>query len=427
MVKINRFKETFQCVNAFGQTDKGMMRLAYGAAEQQATHYFMQCCRQAGLSVTMDAAGNVRARRPGTIAGLPAVGIGSHLDTVSEGGKYDGAVGTLAALEIIRDLNDRNIKTRHPIDIFSFACEESSRFGFSMIGSKLLTGQVKSEEIAHLSDKSGCSIQQAFASCGLDFGKAEDARLRPGSLAAFMEMHIEQGPVLEAQDCSIGIVAGIAAPTRFTISVTGHAAHSGSTPMDHRQDALVGAAKIAIELEQMARSERACGTVATVGDIAIEPGVMNVVPGETTLKVDIRSISKSSKQRVVDILYRALDQLEKERHLKIECTMLCDDVPVRMDERVMSSFESACGRRRTSCMRMASGAGHDTMNLASYCPSGMIFIPSRQGISHHPDEYTSMEHIERGMNVLEDAVLLWAGVADGQHGRERGLHEQSAS
>ncbi|WP_332237460.1 Zn-dependent hydrolase [Sporolactobacillus sp. KGMB 08714] len=426
MVKINRWKQTFDRMNQFGKTDNGMTRLAYSKEEQGVTDYFIACCRASGLAVTFDPAGNVIARRPGEDPDLPAVGLGSHLDTVYEGGQYDGVVGTLAALEIVRDLNDRKIRTRRPIDIFSFACEESSRFGFSMIGSKLMAGLIKKEDIAKLTDKQGETIQSIFTRRGLDFDKVEEAGRSPHSLAAFLELHIEQGPILEAQNREIGVVTGIAAPTRFSICVKGHAAHSGSTPMNQRHDALIGAAEIALELEKAARREMAYGTVATVGDIEIEPGAMNVVPGETNLKVDIRSISRPSKNRVVQHLYETIDRLEQTRHLRIERTMISDEEPVRLDGQVIASFEKACKKLKASYVKMPSGAGHDTMNMAALCPAGMIFIPSVGGISHHPDEHTDLSQIVKGIEILEETVLQWAESPSDADSGEGTTYEKSS-
>lgn len=405
MVEVQRFKQTMDELGKIGSTDRGMKRLAYSKEEKQATDYFIAQCKAAGLSVRMDAAGNVIAHRTGTCPELPAIGIGSHLDTVYEGGKYDGAIGVLAALEIVRDLNDRHIRTKHPIDIFAFACEESARFGFSQIGSKAMAGLIKQKDIAKLTDKEGRTIQSVFAERGLEFGRLEEAQLQKHALAAFMEMHIEQGPMLEGTNSPIGVVSGIAAPTRFNICVKGHAAHSGSTPMNQRQDALIGAAEITIELEKAARREMEHGTVATVGDIEIAPGAMNVVPGETHLKVDIRSISRTSKDRVVQFLYTFLDHLRTTRHLQIDCTLLSDETPVRMDADVIKTFEAVCRKKKIGFIRMPSGAGHDTMNMAALCPVGMIFVPSTGGISHHPDEHTDLQDILTGIEVLEAAVL----------------------
>ncbi|MET1249233.1 Zn-dependent hydrolase [Sporolactobacillus sp. STCC-11] len=411
MVDVQRVKQTMDEIGKIGCTDRGMKRLAYSKEEKQATDYFRAQCIAAGLTVRIDAAGNVIARRQGTCPELPAIGIGSHLDTVYQGGKYDGTIGVIAALEIVRDLNDRHVQTKHPIDIFAFACEESARFGFSQIGSKALAGLIEQKDIAGLTDKDGRRIQSVFAERGLDFSRLEDARLPKHALAAFMEMHIEQGPILDGKNLPIGVVNGIAAPTRFNICVKGHAAHSGSTPMNQRQDALIGAAEITIELEKEARREMEHGTVATVGDIEIAPGAMNVVPGETHLKVDIRSISRASKDRVVQFLDTFLDHLRAARHLHIDCTLLSDETPVRMDAGVIDTFETVCRKQNVGFIRMPSGAGHDTMNMAALCPVGMIFVPSTGGISHHPDEHTDLPQIINGIEVLEAAVLDRAVIA----------------
>ncbi|MCL1631183.1 Zn-dependent hydrolase [Sporolactobacillus sp. CPB3-1] len=405
MVKAERVKATMEALGKIGSTERGMMRLAYSEEERQATDYFIAQCKAAGMSVRTDAAGNVIARRSGTCSNAPAIGIGSHLDTVIEGGKYDGSLGIIAALEVVRDLNDHGIRTQHPIDLFVFACEESSRFGFSQIGSKVLAGLITQKDIADLTDKAGNTIQTVFANRGLDFGRLGEAQLPKHALAAFMELHIEQGPILEGKNLPIGVVSGIAAPTRFNICVRGHAAHSGSTPMNLRQDALIGAAEITIELEKAARREMQHGTVATVGDIEIAPGAMNVVPGETHLKVDIRSISRTSKDRVVKCLYLFLDHLRDTRHLQIDCHLLSNETPVRMDPQMIDMFEKICQKQNIRFTHMPSGAGHDTMNMAALCPVGMIFVPSAGGISHHPDEHTDLAEIITGIDVLKAAVL----------------------
>ncbi|BBN97832.1 Zn-dependent hydrolase [Sporolactobacillus terrae] len=411
MVDTQRVKQTMRELAQIGRTDRGMMRLAYSKAEEQATNVLIEQCQAAGLAVHVDSVGNVTARRQGRCPELPAIGIGSHLDTVYEGGTYDGTLGVLAALEVLRDLNARRIETIRPIELFSFACEESARFGFSQIGSKAIAGLIEQKDIAALTDKEGTPIQTVFAKRGLDFSKLEEARLPSHRLAAFLEMHIEQGPILEAKNRSIGVVSGIAAPTRFSICVKGHAAHSGSTPMNQRHDALIGAAEITLELEKEARREMAHGTVATVGDIEIAPGAMNVVPGETHIKVDIRSISRASKARVVQFLYELMEHLRQTRRLDITCRMLSDETPVQMDEALIETVESVCRSKNIASMRMPSGAGHDTMNMAALCPVGMIFVPSTGGISHHPDEHTNLSDIITGIDVLESAVLECAGNA----------------
>ncbi|WP_308858209.1 Zn-dependent hydrolase [Paenibacillus sp. R14(2021)] len=408
---VERLEKTLIEINEFGNTDKGVTRLAYSLIERQAVERFSSLCEQAGMTVRMDPCGNLIARREGIHPDWPAVAIGSHLDTVIQGGKYDGALGVVAALEVIRSLNDHGVETEYPIEIIAFACEESSRFGVSTVGSKAMAGVLNKELISGLKDKEGLSVAEAFSKCGLHFEVVEQSTRSKKELKAFFELHIEQGPVLENEGKQIGIATGIAAPSRYEINVQGHASHSGTTPMNSRKDAFLGAAEIALELEKAANMENAYGTVATVGMCEVKPGAMNVVPDAAELKLDIRGTSIESKNRVINRLFDAIHETKKTRGLQISINELSNEIPVILSDELIESLGKICEQERFSYKRMPSGAGHDAMNMALLCPTGLIFVPSKNGISHHRDEYTPLDQIVAGVTLLEKAILKWAGAS----------------
>lgn len=407
-----RIERTLNEINAFGASEKGINRLAFTDIEQEAIKYLINLCEEEGMTVTIDAAGNMIARREGKNPELPVVAFGSHIDSVYEAGKYDGTVGVVTALEVIRSLNEQNVETEHPLEIISFACEESARFNFATLGSKAMAGVLNKDEIIQLKDKNGLFLRDEMSKYSLNIDAIEEAKRNSDEFKVFLEVHVEQGPVLEIDHKQIGIVTGIAAPTRYKLDIVGQAAHSGSTPMDYRKDAFMGAAEIALALEAAAMKEAVNGTVATVGVCTVYPGAMNVVPGNTGMKIDIRGISATSKGKVVDSLLRSIQDIEEKRDLKIKATRISEDQPIKMDARVISSLEETCTEMGLNYVLMPSGAGHDAMHMARLCPTGLFFIPSKDGISHNPAEFTTQEQILLGAQLLEREVLKWAVVVE---------------
>lgn len=403
-----RYQTLFNTINQYNSGEKGITRIAYSNDEQTCTHNFIHLCSTENLSIRLDECGNVIARREGKIPGLPPVMIGSHLDTVYQGGKYDGVVGVTAALEVIRRLNEKEIETDHPIEIISFACEESSRFGVSTVGSKAMAGMIDKEKYRNLTDRDGVTMERAFTLCALDFDVVDEASRVGEDIKAFFELHVEQGPILINDDLKIGIVTGIAAPARYAIKVEGTASHSGTTPMSMRKDAFLGASEIALQLEEKAKEEKEHGTVATVGVVDIEAGAMNVVPGTVDMKVDIRSTSVESRQRVVEALYEMVNQIESKRNLHITIEEISGEEPVLLSEEINQTLEEICREKQLPYTFMPSGAGHDAMNMTRLCPTALIFIPSVDGLSHHPDEYTELDDIMNGIDVLEEAIIRFA-------------------
>ncbi|MGG3888965.1 M20 family metallo-hydrolase [Metabacillus fastidiosus] len=407
-----RYKTLLDKMNQYNSGEIGITRVAYTNLEQSCTHAFMRLCKAEGLDIRLDPCGNVIARREGRMKGLPPVVIGSHLDTVYQGGKYDGVVGVTAALEVIKRLNDKEFITDHPIEIISFACEESSRFGVSTVGSKAMAGLIDKEKYRDLEDRDGITMEKAFSLCALDFNSIDQASRADEVFHSFFELHIEQGPVLINNDKKIGIVTGVAAPARFIIKVIGKPSHSGTTPMDMRKDALLGAAEIALELEKAAKDEREHGTVATVGVLDVFSGAMNVVPGEVELKVDIRSSSLESRQRVLDRLHNIIEAIKENRKLDFDCKQISAEEPVLLCEELMELLKDICEQKEFSYQFMQSGAGHDAMNMTRLGPVGLIFVPSVDGLSHHPNEFTELDDIMMGIDVLEEAVIRAATITE---------------
>jgi N-carbamoyl-L-amino-acid hydrolase len=403
-----RYEALFNNINQYNSGEVGITRVAYTNEEQTCTHAFMRMCKAENMDIRMDNSGNVIARRKGKIKGLPPVVMGSHLDTVYQGGKYDGVVGVTAALEIIKRFNEKGIETDHPIEVISFACEESARFGVSTVGSKVMAGMFEKDKYRHLKDRDGISMEKAFSLVALDYDSIDQASRVNEDFKAYFELHIEQGPVLINNDKKIGIVTGIAAPVRFLMKIIGKASHSGTTPMTMRQDALLGASEIALELEKAAKNEQDYETVATVGVMNIQNGAMNVVPGEVEMKIDIRSTSVDSRQRVVDQLYESISAVKLQRQLDIVCTKIIAEDPVLLSPEINDAVKMKCEEKNLSYQFMQSGAGHDAMNMTRLCPVGLIFVPSIDGLSHHPNEYTEMDDILTGIDLLEEVVLHYA-------------------
>lgn len=409
---MHRLEQTLEAINAYSDPGAGINRLAYTEQERQAVDYIRSICQAEGMTAWIDAVGNLIARREGRNSELPAVAFGSHIDSVYAAGKYDGTIGVAVAIELIRSLNEKNIQTEHPIELIVFACEESARFGFSTLGSRAIAGHLKKTDIAELLDKDGIYLKEAFREHGLSIDNIEQAGRKQQDFQVFLELHIEQGPILEKENKQIGIATGIAGSARFKVKVKGIASHSGTTPMDYRKDALLGAAEIALLLEEAAKVEYKHGTVATVGVFEVKPGAMNIVPGDVEMNIDVRSISEASRNAVIKRLIQKINDMKEKRHLFIDYKKISEQASVILDEQVIEEMIKTCEEKNYSYHIMSSGAGHDAMNMATLCPAGLIFIPSKDGLSHNPNEYSNMEQISLGADVLKNEVLKWAKVSN---------------
>jgi N-carbamoyl-L-amino-acid hydrolase len=410
-IAINK-RRLMRDLNAIGRIGIGshgaVTRLVFSVKELRSRQLLIHLMRQAGLKIHIDAIGNIFGRTDGANPKAPAVLAGSHLDTVIHGGKYDGPVGVVGALEAVRTIRENGIPIRSPIEVVCFVGEESSRFGFSTLGSSLVAGEVHSGDLANAVDQQGTKLADVLASLGISRRNLGAIKRNPKELKAYLELHIEQGPILEAKGKRIGLVTAIAAPSRFRVIFTGQADHSGTTPMEMRKDALVASAQLIEYVEKTCRkfSSMAKGrVVGTVGAIKIEPGVINAVPGKAELSVDIRGVSGRSKDRVAGMVKLKARAIAEGRGLGVEILTIREEHPVPLDKRVLHVTKDICDKQGLDYEIMPSGAGHDAMQMAKITSAGMIFVPSTRGISHNPMEWTDPEDICLGAQVLMEAMV----------------------
>lgn len=403
MIQKERLAKDFEAMARLTDVGDGINRLAFTDADWAGRQYIVDRMIDAGLTVEADGFGNVIGYKAGKNPDLPVVMVGSHTDSVPNGGNYDGVVGVLSAIEAVRSMTEDNVEHDHTIAVVDFMCEESSRFGAATLGSKAMRGELTLDDLHRLVDKKGISIYEALQSRNLNPDGIETMEYtRP--VKAFIEIHIEQGKVLEHEQKKIGIVTGIAAPERFYVTIRGNADHSGATPMKLRHDALCGASKIILGIEEIASMQEEPPVVGTVGVIEVIPGAMNVIPGAVKLGVDIRSISKVARDSVVTLIKEFIDVICEKRGLSYTIEPIAQDHPVAMHPAMIREIEGAVKAVDVEYMTMPSGAGHDAMHWADVVPTGMIFIPCREGISHNPAEFADLADIITGAKVL-DTVL----------------------
>lgn len=404
MKKVNqeRVKKLLAGIAEFGKTEKGITRLAYSPDDFAAQKWLLAQVEDLNLSISEDAVGNTFLRREGKNNSLTPVAMGSHLDTVVQAGAYDGIVGVVGALEALYMLQDEDLN--RPIEVIIFRAEESSRFGFATIGSKIMSGSSEPKKFSTGAKKNDATFEECLRQNGYNPDNYKEAIKKEGCFHCFFEMHIEQGKVLYETGDQIGIVHNIAAPTRFKIIVEGIADHSGATPMEFRKDALVAGAKLILAIQAAAADEAENGTVATVGVVEVEPSSINVIPGKTTLWVDLRGVQLDSIQTAMQNINEAVSAVAEDDGVRITVDMLTADKPVALSEELAETFDEICREKALRYRHMNSGAGHDAMHMTKLAPTSMIFIPCKEGISHNPAEYARAEDIAAGIEVLAAAV-----------------------
>ena len=403
MILKERLQKDFDAMAQLTGLGEGVNRPAFTDADWEGRQYIIDCMNDAGLDVEIDGFGNVIGYKVGTNPDLPVVMIGSHTDSVPNGGNYDGVVGVLSAIEAVRSMIDDGFEQEHTIAVVDFMCEESSRFGAATLGSKAMRGKLTLNDLHRLVDTQGITLYDVLKGRNLNPDAIESmAYNRP--VKAFIEIHIEQGKVLEHEQKQIGIVSGIAGPERFYVTIRGNADHSGATPMNLRHDALCGASKIILGIEEVTSMQEEPPVVGTVGIAEVVPGAMNVIPGAVKLGVDIRSISKVARDSVVFLIKELIDVIAEKRGLSYTIEPISKDHPVSMHPLMVKEIERAVTSLQLEYMIMPSGAGHDAMHWAEVAPTGMIFIPCRDGISHNPAEFAAMDDIVAGAEVLENVI-----------------------
>lgn len=408
-VNLDRLMAGLEAFSAIGGDGKGgVTRLAFTPVDQSARRLFQDKLAAAGLRVRVDAIGNVFGRRGGRENGLPPLLLGSHLDSVPSGGRFDGPLGVLSALEVIRMLADARTETRRPVEIACFAAEESSRFGSGTLGSKAVVGKLTPEVADTLRDAGGRTLAEALRECGLSPDRLGEVRRRPGEYHAYLELHLEQGAVLEHAGVPVGLVTGIAAPTRFGVTYTGRADHSGATPMGLRRDALVAGAELVLSVRRVVLDHGGPASVGTVGVLRVQPGAMNVIPGQASLGIDLRDTDAEAKRRIAKKVQTAARRIAKKWKLDVSIETLTDESPVPLSERVRQVSAAACRACGIPFLELPSGAGHDAMYLAEITEAGMIFVRCREGVSHNPAEFVEPRDIAAGAAVLAETALRLA-------------------
>jgi len=400
----DRFMQTLVEIGNIGTLDNGgVRRLAFGPEDIQARKTVQRWMEAAGMTVKIDAAGNLIGTYPGRYPHAPALATGSHLDTVPNAGIYDGTYGVLAGLEVVRTLHEQGIQLDHSLEVIVFADEERT-----MIGSKALAGQA-SLDPAHYAHPHYAPIQPSLRDIGGDWNQLPSVQRQRGSLSAFVELHVEQGPVLEAADISVGLVTGIVGQRRYLITIEGQASHAGTTPMNMRRDALVAAAQIILAVNQIGTTqdgELLTGDqVATVGAMKLSPNVANTIPGRVELTLDIRDLSNDCLDEMVRTLETEMVAIATATHTQIQFRPQLRNEPVPANSHIQNTIGQVCQNLGLSGCTLPSRASHDAQIMASITDMGMIFVPSEGGISHAETEYTSPEHCVNGVNVLLHTLL----------------------
>jgi len=374
-------------------------RVVFTEQDLRARARLKERCSDAGLTSRVDAVGNTFFRWEGTRSDLPPVATGSHIDAIPNAGKFDGVVGVLGGLEAIRGLQKSGFVPERSIDLIQFTAEEPTRFGVGCIGSRLLSGVLGPEADEQLRGSDGETLRIARTKAGFA-GDLASVRLAPGYYAGFVELHIEQGPILEREATAIGIVTNIVGPASFFITVEGPGGHAGGVLMPDRHDALCAAAELIVKIEALAKGSGATDTVATVGICEVYPGAINSIPNRVKLGVDLRDSDGKRRDHVLEEIRAAVEQITQQRQVQITIQMLNADEPAASSAQVLAAIARGCQDEGLESRRIVARAYHDSSFMAQIAPMAMIFIPCRGGVSHRPDEYASIEHIVGGVKVL---------------------------
>ncbi|WP_255303252.1 Zn-dependent hydrolase [Cobetia sp. 5-11-6-3] len=397
----DRLWQALMTLAELGATPKGgVNRQALTELDRQARDLFIEWCKAEGCTIRIDAIGNIFARRAGTDPDAPAVMTGSHIDTQPTGGKFDGCFGVMAGLEVLRSLNQHDIKTRCPVEVVVWTNEEGCRFAPCMMGSGVHTGQLSLHEMLAQKDTDGVTAGEALDAIGYR-GSDEIPR---ENVRAFFESHIEQGPILEDEETTIGVVMGALGQRWFDLSLTGQEAHAGPTPMSLRQDAMLGAAEITVAVNRIAIEHAPHGR-GTVGVMQVHPGSRNVIPGQVNMTIDLRSLEPDSLTAMVAELKEVVEAVGQRHRLTYELTPTADFVPEHFADNCVNAVRNAASQLGYSHLDIVSGAGHDAIFMGRIAPAGMIFVPCEGGISHNEIENAAPKDLHAGCNVLFHAML----------------------
>ena len=399
-VNQERLEATIMKLSDFGKDENGVTnRVAFSDADIAGRQYVFDLMSEAGLEVSIDFAGNIIGIRAGTDPSMKPIAFGSHIDMVPNGGNYDGCLGSLAAIEVIRTLTENNISTKHPLEVIIFSNEEGA-----ILGSRAIAG-VLTPDALKVTNATGYNNGEGIMRIGGDTTRLKEVIRPKGSLAAFLELHIEQGAILEEEDLDIGIVEGIVGLNWWDVEIIGFANHAGTTPMNRRQDAMLAAAHFIQAVNEVTNSYEGA-QVGTVGRIKAEPGAPNVIPGRVVLSLEIRDLSSEKIMMLYSEMEKRARSIEEQTGTQFTFHALdTTGKPALMNDMIKKEIQNSAEALGLSYKEMPSGAGHDAQDMALIAPTGMIFVPSKEGISHSPKEFTSAEDMANGANVLLYTIL----------------------
>lgn len=408
VVDAQRLSEELETLAGFSDAPApAVTRVVFTDTDRRARRFFKERCESAGLVVGEDPVGNTFARWAGTAADAPAVASGSHTDAIPNAGRFDGTVGVFGALEAVRTLQAAGFQPRRSIDVVMFTSEEPTRFGIGCLGSRLMSGSLDADAGERLHDGDGRTLNEVRTAAGFS-GPLSAVRLPGDPYAAFVELHIEQGPILEREGDDIGVVTAIAAPASLRVFVEGQGGHAGAVLMPDRHDAFLAAAEIALAVESAATSSGSTDTVATVGVCDVFPGAINSVPSRVRIEIDARDIDLDRRDRVLERIAAGCSEIARRRGVSVRQEPINADPPASCAPGIVSTIGRVCADRGFRQRPMISRAYHDSLFMARLAPTGMIFVPCRGGVSHRPDEYASPEAIGKGVAVLADTLAALA-------------------
>lgn len=384
--------------------EEGITRILFTKEELAARDYIKTRMEETGLYVEEDGIGNIFGVLAGSDPSLASVWTGSHIDTVPNAGCFDGMTGVVGGIEALRLIKESGMPHKRDIKVIVFTSEEPTRFGKGCLGSRALAGDLTWDETACLHDETGKSLREVLNDLGYDSASFSQIKKKPGDVFASIELHVEQGAVLETLGINIGIVTDISAPTDITVEVSGTQEHAGATPMYLRHDALAASVELMMKLEQLAETSANPSTVATVGKVEVYPGATNVIPGRVSFSIDLRSSDFEEKQKIIKNLDQYACAIASSRGVIISLRMICHEKPAKSSDTIVNLLHKICDEKQQAYHKMVSGAYHDSMFVSKFAPFGMIFVPSKGGISHHKDEWTDYEDIAKGVDLLAEAL-----------------------
>lgn len=403
-VNIERLRDRFQQMALIGKMESGgVTRLALSPEDQEARQLLISWMQEIGMETRYDDVGNIYGRLEGQEKNADVVLTGSHIDTVPNGGRFDGTLGVLAALEVVESLKEQRKELKHPVEIVAFTNEEGARFTPQMLGSGVVANEFTKEYVYERKDITGLMFYHELKNIGFLGSVANRAK----NIKAFLEFHIEQGPVLEAENLRVGIVEGIAGFAWMEVIINGQSNHSGTTPMHLRRDPLVAAAAIIKELHDFAKNKMD-GTVITTGRIQAFPNIINAIPSQTIFSIDVRHANRNSLESTIEEIKKIVEQYAREANMELTIEEIWSKRPVTFSPHLISAIEQICRQQETPFKRMISGAGHDAMYMSAITDTAMIFVPSVAGKSHCKEEETSWHDIEKGLDILYDTIYKLA-------------------